>query len=205
MPEAVGECLHMAQHMGDLIESLLELAKMDAESVVLHKEILHLGEMVEEVGAMIEPIAVQKGLEVNVDACDAELMADPVRLKQILMNLMANAVQHMESGGLRVHFAQEAESVVVHVTDTGAGIESDQLQLIFDRFYRGNVAREKPQENNGLGLSIAQELVEAHGGEIWVESELGIGSTFSFRLPTGMLFEEESILLVQSVGDQNIT
>ena len=112
------------------------------------------------------------------------MAVDRVRIEQVLANLVDNAIRHTPSGGTVIVAARlEADSVRVEVTDTGQGIPTDALPHVFDRLYRVDPSREKGTGGSGLGLTIARQLVEAHGGTIWAESEEGAGSRFGFDLP----------------------
>jgi len=138
------------------------------------------------VAAAFGPRARDVGVDLGVDApADLPpLHADAQRLEQILGNLLANAIRHTPAGG-RVHLrvADEGQRLAFRVEDSGSGIPPDELPRIFDRFYRADPARANANGSTGLGLSIAKKLVEAHGGEITVESVVGAGSTFTVRLP----------------------
>ena len=106
--------------------------------------------------------------------------ADPDRLAQVLHNLLANALRHTPGGKVTLTAEQNANQVRIRVDDTGEGIAAADLPFIFDRFYR---ADESQASSSGLGLAIAKYIVEAHRGNIWLESELGVGSTFFFTIP----------------------
>jgi signal transduction histidine kinase len=111
-------------------------------------------------------------------------MADKDRLTQVLVNLVGNAILYTDAGGRVDIRARPVESaVVVEVADTGIGIPKEDLGKIFDRFYRGESERVQQCQGTGLGLAIVKSFVEMHGGRIWVESEPGRGSTFTFTLP----------------------
>jgi histidine kinase len=99
--------------------------------------------------------------------------------------LIYNAIRHTQQGGLKIEVKIEKEKgeVIIGITDSGSGIAEADLPFIFDRFYRGSKSRGSSSGESGLGLAICKEIVEYHGGRIWVESELGKGSTFTFSLP----------------------
>jgi two-component system phosphate regulon sensor histidine kinase PhoR len=110
------------------------------------------------------------------------VLADATRIQQVLVNLLHNAIKFTSSGGqVTVSATQQGQAVRFAVTDTGVGIDADDLPRIFERFYK--VDRSRATSGTGLGLAIARHLVEAHNGRIWVESEVGQGSTFYFTLP----------------------
>jgi two-component system sensor histidine kinase BaeS len=110
--------------------------------------------------------------------------ADPQRLSQVLGNLLDNAVRHSPQGGtITVKAANAGDGVQVDVTDQGPGLSPEELSLVFERFYRGDKARARSTGGSGLGLAIVKQLVEAHGGQVWAQSDDDGGATFSFTLP----------------------
>jgi signal transduction histidine kinase len=108
---------------------------------------------------------------------------DEPRLTQVLLNLVGNAIKFTDAGEVRITAEAKNGSFVVSVSDTGPGIPDEELQRIFDKFYQVDSTSTKTKGGTGLGLAIAKEIVEMHGGRIWVESILGRGSTFSMELP----------------------
>jgi two-component system phosphate regulon sensor histidine kinase PhoR len=129
--------------------------------------------------------AERAGLTLEIECPDQlpRMHADPIRLEQVLVNLLHNAIKFTPPGGqVRVFGRQEKDAVCIGVQDTGVGISVEILPRIFERFYKADPSR--AGGGTGLGLSIARHLVEAHGGRIWAESELGKGSTFYFTVPT---------------------
>jgi len=111
---------------------------------------------------------------------------DPERMAQVLGNLVSNALRHTPAGGrISLAAAQQGNNVLLTVQDNGVGIAPDRLPRIFDRFYRGDAARQAHEGESGLGLAIAKSLVELHGGTISVESTLREGATFTIALPVG--------------------
>ena len=134
----------------------------------------------------LRPRAEAKGVSLGVDMAGPlpELDLDPTRIAQAVGNLLDNAVTHTPEGGSVTVSAQaSAGAVVVQVADTGPGIAPDDLQRVFDRFYRADPSRSRSTGGTGLGLNIARRLVEAHGGSIEAESVVGRGSRLNIRLP----------------------
>ena len=132
--------------------------------------------MSEELG----PTAEKKGLRLEVRVEPVSIEGDPLRLRQIFVNLLSNSIKFTDKGHVAVSVVQDGTSVVVSVKDSGRGIPDDQLNLIFDRFIQVN-ANQKGQTGTGLGLTIAKDLVQLHGGQITVSSTYGVGSTFQVR------------------------
>jgi two-component system phosphate regulon sensor histidine kinase PhoR len=139
---------------------------------------------VEEVVAQLRPLTERQKVSISKELF-AELptiSADKGRIRQVIANLVHNAIKFTAAGGrITVTSRVLEESVVVDISDTGTGIPKEELSRVFERFYKGDKAR--TGEGTGMGLAIAKHVVEAHGGNIWVESEEDKGSTFSFSLP----------------------
>ena len=167
-----------------LVAELTELSRIETGKAELKLEPLNLNGLVEEVTAQLSPQAERQKLAV-VKELAADLPpvpADKARLRQVMVNLLHNAIKFTEPGGkITVTTRKQGDSVTLNVSDTGRGIASDDLPHVFERFYKGDKARSGG--GTGMGLAIAQHIIEAHGGDIRVESEEGRGSTFSFSLP----------------------
>jgi two-component system sensor histidine kinase BaeS len=174
--------LEEARVMERLIEDLRTLTLVEAGSLVLHREPTDLATLLPDVAAGYRGKAEQAGVQLIVSVADSVpiLDVDPARLREVVANLLANALRHTPSGG-SVDLAARltGNEVEVTVRDTGSGIPADDLDHIFDRFYR---ATDSP--GSGLGLPIARDLVQAHGGTITATSEPGRGTTIRFTLPT---------------------
>jgi PAS domain S-box-containing protein len=173
-------------HLLDLINDILDLSKIEAGQLTLKMEIFPISRSIDEALNAIRPGAAAKGIAVEEHgSSDAEVNADPLRVKEMLYNLLSNAVKFTPSGG-RVWVEIKTESGFVHVTvgDTGIGIAAEEQENIFGKFYQVGNTTSGVREGTGLGLSITQELVQMHGGWIEVESTPGQGSRFTFALPT---------------------
>ena len=170
--------------MTRLIQDLLDISSIEAGRLRLEKSRQTVGPIVNEVRAAWEPQAAQRSLRIDFECLNGDepnLDCDPYRIRQVLNNLIGNAIKFSEPGGsIRVRVEPRDGEVRFSVTDSGPGIPTDDLPHIFDRFTRvGKGGR----PGTGLGLSIAKGIVEAHGGHIRVVSEIGVGSTFCFSLP----------------------
>jgi len=133
-----------------------------------------------------EPIAEEQGTELTARFLEGlpHVRVDGNRISQVLANLLSNALRYQRDGGkIEVTAARVSDGVELAVQDSGPGIPEQDLPHIFERFYRVDPSRSRASGGSGLGLAIAKELVEAHGGRIWVESQLGKGSRFALRLP----------------------
>ncbi|MGH7358190.1 MAG: two-component system histidine kinase PnpS [Candidatus Rokuibacteriota bacterium] len=175
-----------AERLDRLIDDLLELSNIESGRVTLAPMRLDLGDVVTGVAAMFERQASQKGLAIErAVTAGLAVRADRDRLVQVLVNLLDNAVKFTPDGGkVRVEAGPALDGrVAVRVSDTGIGIPSTDLPRITERFYRVDRTRSRDVGGTGLGLAIVKHLVQAHGGELRIESELGHGTTVSFTLP----------------------
>jgi two-component system phosphate regulon sensor histidine kinase PhoR len=170
-----------ARRMNTLIADLLETARLEAGHLVLRKRSLDLGDWaVQTVHRIAEPAARDR-LVVRVEDGPVHVLADPGRLDRVLENLLSNALKYSGDAPVTVTVRRQAEEGVVSVSDQGMGLPAADLPRLFQRFYRASThGRVK---GTGLGLYNARLLVEAHGGRIWAESEVGRGSRFHFALP----------------------
>lgn len=169
-----------------LIDDILDTAKHDAGRLSVRPEAVALDEALEQTVRLMAPRAAQGGVALRLDAPAPSLSirADPQRLRQILLNLIGNAVKFTEHGG-RVHVsaAREADRAVVTVADTGIGVAPDDLARIFEPFERSETAIGRAMEGAGLGLPLARDLARAHGGDVTIESDPGAGTTARLALP----------------------
>jgi two-component system, OmpR family, phosphate regulon sensor histidine kinase PhoR len=178
--------LDHSRRLARLTDDLLELSRMDADRVDLELDRLSVSQFVQSCIETTQRSAAEKNLRVSVNLKTSlpDIAADRRRLAEVLQNLLDNAVQYTPSGGrITVSASSDGDEVEFSVSDTGIGIPKVDQPRIFERFYRVDVARSREVGGTGLGLSIAKHLVEAHGGRIWVESEVGQGSQFHFTVP----------------------
>lgn len=178
--------LEHSRRLARLTDDLLELSKMDADRLELEIRRLSVSQFVESCIETTERSAAEKDLRISVNLQEhlPDIAADRRRLAEVLQNLLDNAIQYTPAGGqIMVSAAADGDEVTITVSDTGIGIPQADQSRIFERFYRVDVARSREVGGTGLGLSIAKHLVEAHGGRIWVDSEIGQGSQFHFTVP----------------------
>ena len=169
--------------MQQLIRDLLDVSAIEAGRLSVERQPASIAAIVSTATGMVSGEVEERSIDLRVDIPDATapVTADASRIVQVITNLLGNAVKFTEAGGIvTIRVRNEPSALIVSVSDTGSGIAPDALPHIFDRFWQ---ARATPRAGSGLGLAIARGIIEAHGGRIWVESELGKGSTFSFSLP----------------------
>jgi signal transduction histidine kinase len=173
------------ERLAKIVDGLTLLTKADAGQIELKGEPVRLDDLVRECVADAKILALPPGVEVRLDACAAVTVAgDRHRLRQLLLNLADNAVKYNQPGG-RVHFSlrREGPSAALQIANTGPGLPADLQARVFERFFRGDASRNRAIEGCGLGLSIAQWIVQAHRGEIQFTSKPGELTTVSVRLP----------------------
>ena len=172
------------QHLLALVNDILDYAKAEAGMIRLMPEPVALVEIVEQCATMVQPKAEAAGVTVSAHIAPElkEIVADPLRLKQILLNLMSNAVKYNQPGGsVTVRVRPDGACVLFSVRDTGRGIAPEHMPQLFDPYYQAAIADQSI--GTGLGLAIIKHLTELHGGTVSVESVVGAGSVFLVRLP----------------------
>lgn len=194
--EAQAEYLNRAvqgsEHLLKLLNDIFDITKIETGQLTLQPELINLDDVIEETLPMVKGMLQQKPVDLSVELAAnlPPFMADRLRLRQILLNLLSNAIRFTQAGAIQVRAWLDDNNILVSVGDTGIGIAPESLPLVFEDYRQlsGQPQRQFHFERRrhlgtGLGLSITKALVELHGGRIWVESELGRGTTFSFMLP----------------------
>lgn len=174
-----------AGHLARLIDEILTFARMERGSDTLELESLDAAEVVREAVMILQPSAREKGLPLRVDvpAGPLEVRSDAAKLRQVVVNLVSNAVKYTEAGSVTVELSERPEGIEISVRDTGVGIPRDQQERIFEPFRQVQSPNTRTVGGTGLGLSVSRRLVELLGGQIEVSSDPGAGSTFTVRLP----------------------
>jgi light-regulated signal transduction histidine kinase (bacteriophytochrome) len=180
--------IHAAgKHLLDLVNNLLDLAKLEGGNTVLRRQKINMVELVEQCAEWILPLSSKSEIKVDtiIQGENFFYYADPVRLKQVLINLLTNAVKFTPPGGNITVLLEERPhmGLVMEVQDSGVGIPADKIRYIFDRFYQVDLSDVRRVQGAGLGLSIARAIVELHGGRIEVESQEGRGTRMRVNLP----------------------
>lgn len=176
--------LHNSQHLLRLINEILDLAKIEAGHLVLKQGATDLGMLVKDALGIVAGLNIDKGLEFIVDIADlSPVWVDAIRIQQVVLNLLSNAIKFTEAGSITITATSlDTHWILVAIADTGRGMSQAQQEHIFEEFQQ--VHLDTHIEGTGLGLAISKRLIELHGGSISVVSTLGLGSTFSFTLPT---------------------
>ncbi|MFZ2620785.1 MAG: ATP-binding protein [Alphaproteobacteria bacterium] len=180
-----------AENLLVILNDILDFSKIEANALQLENIPYTLQDIAQEVVEMLSPLAAEKGLTLTLEkdaALPHTLVGDPGRVRQILVNLVGNAVKFTLAGGVKVHLtnghdAEYRKIINVDVTDTGVGMAADKLHLLFKKFSQADASMARKFGGTGLGLAITKQLVNMMHGEITVASEVGVGSTFSFYLP----------------------
>lgn len=190
------------KHLLGLLNDVLDLSKIEAGKLELEKQSVHLSSFLCDIYFLMRGAAIDKNLHLRVEAplpLPAYIFTDPLRLRQILLNLIGNAIKFTNEGEvvLRIQrlFEDDREKIFFTVSDTGIGISKDVLELIFEPFVQSRDAYAHPRAGTGLGLTISKMLVARLGGHIQVNSEVGKGSEFSFTIDPGDLSQTDSELL----------
>jgi heavy metal sensor kinase len=183
--DALEACQRAARRMKGLTESLLELARLDAsQRDPIKQERFALLDIAHDCAESLRPLAAERGIQIHCDVTALECHGDAGRIGQVVTNLLANAVHfNRDQGEVRLSARAEEGVVFLSVTDTGQGIPAEDIPHLFERFYRVDKSRSRIQGRNGLGLAISKAIIDAHGGSIQVASQLGVGSTFTVKLP----------------------
>src|SRR6476660_7775428 len=186
--EYTSDILTSGQHLLSLINEILDLSKVEAGRMELELAPFDLPLAIDNARTFVRERAVKHGITLDVDVDDrlGEYVGDERKIKQILLNLLSNAVKFTPEGGRISITANKTDNgAEISVSDTGIGIAPEDQPRIFEEFRQVGSDSTHKTEGTGLGLTLAKKFVELHGGRIWVESEVGKGSTFTFTLPVG--------------------
>ena len=175
------------QHLAALVDDILDLSQIEAKRLPLVKDRVELSaDVIDRVVSIVQPLAERKGLDLLRDVPEdlPWVLADSVRLRQVLINLLTNAIRETAQGSVTVSAESQEQELVVRVMDTGPGIPPEGISKLFMPFQQLERKQDTGvQAGSGLGLNISKQFIELHGGQIWVESKVGRGTSFSFSLP----------------------
>ncbi len=173
-----------ACHIAALVDDILDLSQIEANRMALHREWVSLPRIIDEAVKAVESLFEDRDLEIRLELQDVPaIWVDPIRIRQILINLLGNAARFIEEGGVTIRAERQGDAVLVSVVDTGLGIQPEDLPYVFDEFFQVRTGSRR-RSGSGLGLTISKRFAELHGGSMWVESAgIGKGSTFFLKLP----------------------
>jgi len=183
----LGQMQRNVSYLTELVDDIVDLARVDALAMPLRREPTDLRKLVEETLETARSLASDKELQLTSSLPDSlpRLNIDPIRIRQVLFNIVTNAIRYTERGHVTCFARRHEDEVLVSVADTGCGIPPDQLETVFNEFYQVGGPKEGPESGKGLGLAIAKRFVQLHGGRIYAQSELGKGTIVTFSLPVG--------------------
>lgn len=168
-----------------LVTDLLDLAKMEAGEITLSFRVFNITELIRRAIIKLESLIISKNIQIeaNFGAEDMPVLADSDAIERVIINLLHNAVKFSNDGGIiKISVEYFKEKLLVTIEDNGIGIDSDEISLIWDRFYKSDKSRGRDKSGTGLGLAIIKSIINEHNQEIWVESELDMGTKFKFTL-----------------------
>jgi signal transduction histidine kinase len=174
------------KHLLALINDILDLSKIEAGRMELAYNALSIDDVFNDVAASVSSLIARKPVDLKIDLMDGlpEILADPLRLRQILINLVSNAIKFTEEGFVTMQAVVNEERMLqISVKDTGIGIPEDKFNLVFEHFRQVDARTNRKYQGTGMGLAIARQLAELHGGRMWLESVLNEGTTFHFTIP----------------------
>jgi len=189
LPKDVKEKLEIilkaAKREQKLVDDLLNISRLEAGTMEFDMSPIDMKKLIESCANQMLPKIKEKGLELVLDLPEKlpVIKGDEFRLSQVLTNLLDNAIKFTEKGKITVRARQEGDNLIVSIEDTGIGIAKEHMPKLFTKFFQAEMSAKRRHEGTGLGLAISKGIIEAHGGKIWAESELGKGSVFSFSLP----------------------
>jgi signal transduction histidine kinase len=172
-------------HLKELIGDILDLSKIEAGMMTLNLQTVDISMVCDEVMATSQGLAFAKNILLKLDLSEEvkPISIDRTRIKQVLINLVGNAIKFTDKGGVTIAVKDEPEQMRFEVTDTGIGIAQENIELVFEEFRQVDGSLTRQSGGTGLGIPISKRLVELHGGVMGVESEIDVGSTFWFTLP----------------------
>lgn len=182
--ERLESCYEEVIRIGKLVGDLQKLAKIESDNLKLEKSSVDLLELVEKTAGSFQGEAAMKSLIIKVDGPHTDIIVDQDRMKQVIVNLITNAIKYSKDSGLiTVTVFDKNDLAGFYIQDNGIGIPQEELPYIFERFYRADKSRNRSTGGSGIGLTIVKSIVEAHDGKVHAESIQGVGSKFTVVLP----------------------
>ncbi len=182
--ERLQSCYDEVVRIGKLVGDLENLAKLEKDNLKLDKQQMELRPVIEQIVTTFEAESMNKKLAIEIKGPNTVLIADHSRMKQVIVNLLSNAIKYSKEGcSITIEMFEHNDTSGFSIHDNGIGISKEELPYIFERFYRADKSRNRTTGGSGIGLTIAKSIIQAHGGSVTAESELGKGSTFTVSLP----------------------
>ena len=182
--ERLSSCYNELERITGIITELEKLRQIEGENMILHIGHVDIYELAKEVKLIFENEMSKKNIRCDIIGEHIDVCVDKDKMSQVLNNLISNAVKYTDNyGNIQITFIQENENVVITVKDNGCGIDDNDIQYIFERFYRTDKSRNRSTGGAGIGLTITRAIVQLHGGTIHVESKKGVGSLFKVTIP----------------------
>lgn len=174
-----------SQELAELVNDVLDLSQIEARQMALTREYCSVAEIIQSAVTAVRPLFESKGLGLEVQVAEdlPQVFCDRLRIREVILNLLSNAGRFTDRGGVHLQVELQAGELRVTVRDTGPGIAPDQIGRLFEPFWQADRSPEGRRGGSGLGLSISRGFVELHGGKMWCESELGVGTAVYFTLP----------------------
>lgn len=174
-----------AERLLKLVNDILDVSRLDTDTMRFDMEKINTVEILDEIVEDMKPAVEGKNLEfiANIPKELPDIIGDRYRLSQVLKNLMSNALKFTDNGHIAITAREENKEILVSVDDTGIGMSKEELEKVFSKFYQAYTGEDRKNEGTGLGLFICKQIIEKHKGKIWVESEIGKGSSFKIRIP----------------------
>jgi len=182
--------MESGDHLRVLIDNILQFSKLESGKEKLHPHEVEVRELVAEAIKNVSVIARQKGIELESNVNGVRVKADETKLKQVLINLLGNALKYTDKGSVLVTAEERPGELIFSVADTGVGIPPEMYEQVFEPFTQIDSSTTRKWGGIGLGLSIVKKYIEMHGGRIWIESNINQGTTFYFTIPTAKTLSE---------------
>lgn len=181
--EDLESIVQSSDHLRALIDNILQFSKLESGQETIHPESVEVAKIVDEAMKHVSVMAREKGIAIHASFNGLRVYADETKLKQVLINLLSNALKYTRSGEVEITTKKGRGEVLFAIRDTGVGIPKEMFEKIFEPFTQLDSSSTREWGGIGLGLSIVKKYVEMHGGRIWLESQVGQGSTFYFTIP----------------------
>lgn len=183
----------------NMVTDILDQSRLDSGAIIASPEWFNAQALVEEIYRLLQNMVIQKNIDITIDVSQEvySLKADTTHMRQILINIFSNAIKYNRQNGkviLKLHKSEDKNNLILSISDTGRGISSEKIPMLFMDYYRANLSDSSLIEGTGLGLAFVKKLVGLYGGTVSVESELEVGSTFTVVLP---LTAENEILPIE--------